>query len=735
MKILDVDQLQAGLTRNIDRMNRLEQEVSAIQKAVKDMTAMEDALKGEGGQAIRDFYKSCHLPFLQYFLAFKEEFNTVLQQAQQALATLEPMEAGHIVEEFLETDIEKGLVESADTTATLTDEANAIMDEVSDIIGLTKLDDTLVQKNIADAKKKRDATVEELQTFDSTQTNQLVPIETSIQSMKEWVQNIEGLFKEGLTDVGFPSDKWSSIAGNSAIVMKLSAMGVETGIEAAEIQACERPVETDVESDRAWYQVVGDVLIGFVEGVFNAVVDIFKGLFDLLKSLFTDPIGFFKGILTAIMNPIDTFNMMWDAVETAWNRDVINGDARSRASFFSYTLVSIVGLKGIDKVGKLGRASGAAGRVDSSPPYNVFQTDKLKELINTNVFTYMREQAGRTWDLMKSGFAQSAVNQAIQAVRNSKIINQARNVLNPDYIKSAISHMYENVIKGPISSTMTAIQSFFSKGKPVILGPDRDSSDADVGAYTDANSLEVDAVPRSFAHPGEYFTYINQIGSRTDLTSAQKFAMIQEAYVALEVKGDVTVVADMKYLKPEGFGSQGRMLVDWPDNMGFVVDSIQTITRDNPLPESWDRVGGKGGENFTVLPDDGVPYTYDERAIPYIENPQARHVGTFNNETYFDAIDAVKNGDLEELNRIAEVNGKGPIPYADLLDFKAHYEDFQENAKSVVGDMDATYGLKGTAAPWINSSTGEKLMEGGAEQIVTPLSAEMLEKIGVIPKY
>ncbi|MGM9948719.1 MAG: hypothetical protein ACI33P_01270 [Lysinibacillus sp.] len=101
----------------------------------------------------------------------------------------------------------------------------------------------------------------------------------------------------------------------------------------------------------------------------------------------------------------------------------------------------------------------------------------------------------------------------------------------------------------------------------------------------------------------------------------------------------------------------------------------------------------------------------------------------------FEAIDAVKNGDLEELNRIAEVNGKGQIPYADLLDFKAHYEDFQENAKSVIGDMDATYGLKGTAAPWINSSTGERLMEGGAEQIVTPLSAEMLEKIGVIPKY
>lgn len=43
--------------------------------------------------------------------------------------------------------------------------------------------------------------------------------------------------------------------------------------------------------------------------------------------------------------------------------------------------------------------------------------------------------------------------------------------------------------------------------------------------------------------------------------------------------------------------------------------------------------------------------------------------------------------------------------------------------------------MKGTAASWTSSSTGEKLMNGGAEQIVTPLNDEMLEIIGIIPKY
>ena len=229
MKVLDVDLLHDGLTRNINKMNQLEKEMTAIQQAVEKITAMEDALKGEGGQAIRNFYTSCHLPFLQYFLMFKEEFNTVLQQAQQALVSLEPVDAGHIVEEFLETRVEKGLTESAMITATLTDEANAIMDEVSDIVSLPKLNDTLVQESVMDARAKRDDTVEALHTFDSTQTNQFVPIESSIQSMKEWVQQIEGLFQEGLTDVNFPTDKWSTIASRSSLGMAMVARQSSVG--------------------------------------------------------------------------------------------------------------------------------------------------------------------------------------------------------------------------------------------------------------------------------------------------------------------------------------------------------------------------------------------------------------------------------------------------------------------------------------------------------------------------
>ncbi|MCA0174659.1 hypothetical protein [Bacillus sp. RAR_GA_16] len=238
----------------------------------------------------------------------------------------------------------------------------------------------------------------------------------------------------------------------------------------------------------------------------------------------------------------------------------------------------------------------------------------------------------------------------------------------------------------------------------------------------------------TFKSPGEYFDHINDIGKRNDLTNEEKLAKIHEAYDRLEVKGDVTVVSDTKYLKPEGF-IDGRANIDWPDMMGFEESSIQTISRNNPLPERWDRIGGKGGMNFTTLPDNGGPYTYNQRAIPYLENPEARHVGNFDNESYFEAIDAVNNGNIEELNQIVVANGREPIPEVVFDRLKADYDDVQVNLKMVVKNEDTTYGLQGIAAPWTSSLTGEKLMNGGANQIVTPLSGKILERIGIIPEY
>ncbi|MDR6999645.1 hypothetical protein [Neobacillus niacini] len=186
------------------------------------------------------------------------------------------------------------------------------------------------------------------------------------------------------------------------------------------------------------------MFIGIAEGFVKAVFDIFKGLWDLGKAIITDPHGFFKGIGNTLLHPIDTFKYMWGAVEQAWERDVTNGNPRSRAKFFTYSLVSLVGFKGIDKVGKvskigkLGKGASKATEPVSKGllPYNVFRSGKLKEQVTNGVEAALRQGKERARNFIKSNLFQKTVKQGFTALANGKVFNSVKNVINSNSFKS-----------------------------------------------------------------------------------------------------------------------------------------------------------------------------------------------------------------------------------------------------------------------------------------------------------
>lgn len=211
MKILDVRPFDEGLQRNIQMLSRLEGEMQTIQTAINGLVSLQDSLKGQGGDAIRSFYNDAHLPFLHFFLTFKEEFDRKLKQMGDALTALESNPNGFIRESFLEGEVEEGLTEISQVTSNLTEESNVIMNQVADIIALPHLDDSGVQDGVTNARKKRDNTVIDLHEFDSTQTNALALIEAAILNMELWLTDIEYLMSEGLTDIQFPSEDWNYV--------------------------------------------------------------------------------------------------------------------------------------------------------------------------------------------------------------------------------------------------------------------------------------------------------------------------------------------------------------------------------------------------------------------------------------------------------------------------------------------------------------------------------------------
>lgn len=236
MKILDVDLLQDGLKRNMAMLERLRNETENIERTVSGLVEMDELLKGVGGNTIRDFYAECHLPFLQFFQLFSVSYLQTLQQMESALQSLEPDPAGYIRQEFLEGELEQGLTLIGNLTEALTNEANSIMDSVSDIVALPHLDDSAVQEGVITSKKKRDETVLKLNEFDYSQTVSLNLVEQDIQTMDTWLTDIEGMFQSGLTDVHFQPSKWDVLASRNRLMTDLAASnGNINGIQQASL--------------------------------------------------------------------------------------------------------------------------------------------------------------------------------------------------------------------------------------------------------------------------------------------------------------------------------------------------------------------------------------------------------------------------------------------------------------------------------------------------------------------
>ena len=208
------------------------------------------------------------------------------------------------------------------------------------------------------------------------------------------------------------------------------------------------------------------------------------------------------------------------------------------------------------------------------------------------------------------------------------------------------------------------------------------------------------------------------VGKRTDLTDKQKVNKIKKLFKHVGDKTDINIPEHVRYLK--GFSKEGVPIYDWPDNLGFDISTIQGISKENSLPLKWDRYGSLYGTNFAT--NSNPPYTYSERALPYVFNQDAYHSGKFVTETYFDKIDAIKNNDLNALNSILSIED---IPPVNSEYFERLQENFRNYKMSCNNLIDSDYGIFGKANAW------DKL-SGGADQIVTPLNGVQFERLGIL---
>ncbi|PAE22782.1 LXG domain-containing protein [Bacillus sp. 7894-2] len=197
LKVLDARELHSGLKELYSSLDSLEEQIRNIARDVEGITSLEDSFCGEGAAAIQAFFQECHSPFLLFFLGFLADYQNTLKRILSSLQMLEPASNGFIRQSFLDGEAAQGLVKTESITTSLTEETNAVMQKVSDIVSLPHLQDGEFSAHVRRAELHRRNTVDDLMTFDSQQTLALDPIEQDLHLMQTYIDEISSLFQSG----------------------------------------------------------------------------------------------------------------------------------------------------------------------------------------------------------------------------------------------------------------------------------------------------------------------------------------------------------------------------------------------------------------------------------------------------------------------------------------------------------------------------------------------------------
>ena len=130
-----------------------------------------------------------------------------------------------------------------------------------------------------------------------------------------------------------------------------------------------------------WMTVI-TIAASFFKGEWDAVVDTVKGILDMLRH----PILTLQNILYAFQHPVETGKAIWKVISESWERDVVHGNAKTRAHWLGYVVgqvvLSIVGTKGVDKVAEIGKAAAISRIARLNEAAKVSKVGRAARIVN-----------------------------------------------------------------------------------------------------------------------------------------------------------------------------------------------------------------------------------------------------------------------------------------------------------------------------------------------------------------
>ncbi|MGG0847103.1 T7SS effector LXG polymorphic toxin [Peribacillus simplex] len=401
--IYESQTLVSAMQTRVGQYKDLKEQLTELKKGFESIVHLDDELQGQGAEAIKGFYKAqidvvdSWLRLINRHVAFLSgiQGDTIEAKLSETVVTVP----------FLEEELESASRNSKEMVTAQKNDLKKILAGIDDIIQLEPFSDDVFFENMEKAERKRNQTIDKVNEIDHKWTAEYAKSEADQAAVTALMEQL----KVSSTMGGVVSPLYFNAAAykNSEAYKNLEVRKKETAqyLKVKKEEAENRRIKdlkaqldhvTDPDeflkiAKQIGYENLGptqqqyvlqiesskqtaDIAKGIGIGLYDVGKDFVTGVWDFV----TDPGETVEGVANSIMHPIKTYKYISKSISDSYERDMVNGDAYSRAHWVSYALgtvvTSVVGTKGAGAVAKTGVATTKAAAVKG--------VTKAKELVS-----------------------------------------------------------------------------------------------------------------------------------------------------------------------------------------------------------------------------------------------------------------------------------------------------------------------------------------------------------------
>ncbi|PAW28813.1 hypothetical protein BKC07_11290 [Peribacillus simplex] len=401
--IYESQTLVSAMQTRVGQYKDLKEQLTELKKGFESIVHLDDELQGQGAEAIKGFYKAqidvvdSWLRLINRHVAFLSgiQGDTIEANLSETVVTVP----------FLEEELTNATRNSKEMVTAQKDDLKKIFAGIDDIIQLEPFSDDAFFENIEKAETKRTQTIDKVNEIDHKWTTEYAKSEADQAAVTALMEQL----KVSSTRGGVVSPLYFNAAAykNSEAYKNLEVRKKETAqyLKVKKEEAENRRIKdlkaqldhvTDPDELLKIAKQIGyenlaptqqqyvmqleaakqtaDIAKGIGVGLYDVGKDFVTGVWDFV----TDPGETVEGVANSIMHPIKTYKYISKSISDSYERDMVNGDAYSRAHWVTYALgtvvTSVVGTKGAGAITKTGVATTKAAAVKG--------VTKAKELVS-----------------------------------------------------------------------------------------------------------------------------------------------------------------------------------------------------------------------------------------------------------------------------------------------------------------------------------------------------------------